>query len=65
MNVVAMRKVLHDDFLFINDPTYIFLEEDILLVAGTEDGINKFSSRSNIKEKQAIGGLFRSFFPKR
>lgn len=65
LNVVAMRKVLHDDFLFINDPTYIFLEEDILLVAGTEDGINKFSSHSNIKEKQAIGYLFRSFFPKR
>lgn len=64
LNVVAMRKVSRDDFIFINDPSYIFVEEDILLVAGSEEGINKFSSHSNIKEKQGMGDLFRAFFPK-
>lgn len=65
LNVVAMRKIDGDDFQFINDPSYVFAEEDVLLVAGKEDGIAKFSSRTGDTVKKARGGYFKSFFPSR
>lgn len=64
LNVVAMRKIDTDDFQFIKDPLYVFTEEDVLLVAGSEDGIAKFSSLEKATEKKSTTGYFKSLFPK-
>ncbi len=64
LNVVAMRNLDQDDFHFINDPSYVFAEDDILLVAGREDAIGKFSSNEKSSSRKNSGGYFKSFFPK-
>jgi len=65
LNVVAMRKIDAEEFFFISDPAYRFTSDDILLVAGSEDRIGKFSRNVELERKSARGNLFRSFFPKR
>ena len=64
LNVVAMRRLDQDDFHFISDPSYVFTDEDVLLVAGHEEGIEKFSHEASVPKKN-VGGYFKSFFPKR
>ena len=64
LNVVAMRKVDKGDFSFINDPSYVFKEDDVLLVAGSEDNIRRFSGKEGIVAKKVKKNLFRSFFPR-
>lgn len=63
LNVVAMRKASSGGFFFINDPSYVFTEDDILLVAGGEANINRFSQITERAERKGLGGLFRSLFP--
>jgi len=65
LNVVAMRKMSNDDFYFINDPSYVFCEDDVLLVAGSEEHINRFSGNVERKGKKDLGDVFRSLFPKK
>lgn len=65
LNVVAMRKISNDDFYFINDPSYMFSKDDVLLVAGSEDHINGFSGNVERKGKKGLGDMFRSLFPKK
>ena len=65
LNVVAMRKMANDDFYFINDPSYVFSEDDVLLVAGSEEHINRFSGNVERKGKKGLGDVFRSLFPKK
>ncbi|MBN1617633.1 MAG: TrkA family potassium uptake protein [Spirochaetales bacterium] len=64
LNVVAMRKKDGGDFAFISDPSYTFEEQDILLVAGSEERIFAFSQNSE-PARAALGGLFRNLFPKK
>jgi trk system potassium uptake protein TrkA len=64
LNVVAMRKGDEGEFFFINDPSYVFVEEDILLVAGDEDHINKFSRNPERVQKRAMGNIFRNLLTK-
>ncbi len=64
LNVVAMRKGDKGDFFFISDPTYSFVEDDILLVAGDEEHINKFSRNPERIQKRDEGSIFRNLFPK-
>ncbi len=64
LNVVAMRKKEGGDFAFISDPSYTFEEQDILLVAGSEERIFAFSQNSE-PARAALGGLFRNLFPKK
>lgn len=64
LNVVAMRKIDTDDFQFIRDPSYVFTTEDVLLVAGSEEGISKFSSLEKNTDKKSTAGYFKSLFPK-
>jgi len=63
LNVVAMRKADKEEFFFISDPAYVFHEDDILLVAGSEEHIGKFSRNTELGSKCSKGGLFKSFFP--
>jgi len=65
LNVVAMRKIDAEEFFFISDPAYRFTADDVLLVAGSEDRIGKFSRNVELERKSARGNLFRSFFPQR
>lgn len=65
LNVVAMRKIDKGEFFFINDPAYCFTDQDVLLVAGSEDNINKFSRNPERIQKKTIGTLFRDLFPKK
>jgi len=64
LNVVAMRKKEGGDFAFISDPSYTFEDQDILLVAGSEERIFAFSQNSE-PARAALGGLFRNLFPKK
>lgn len=64
LNVVAMRKVDKGDFFFINDPAYCFVEDDILLVAGDEEHINKFSRSPQDIKKRGFPDMFKNLFPK-
>lgn len=64
LNVVALRKLDTDDFQFIRDPSYVFSEDDVLLVAGSEEGISKFSSLEKSSEKKGGTNYFKSLFPK-
>lgn len=64
LNVVALRKIDTEDFQFIRDPSYVFSEEDVLLVAGSEEGISKFSSLENAADKKSGTNYFKSLFPK-
>ena len=64
LNVVAMRKIDTDDFQFIRDPSYVFTEEDELLVAGGEDGIAKYSSLEKSLDSRSSVNYFKSLFPK-
>lgn len=64
LNVVAMRKLDTDDFQFIRDPSYVFTDEDVLLVAGNEEGIAKFSSLEKSAARKGTTSYFKSLFPK-
>lgn len=44
LNVIALGSVNAEGFTFISDPGYRFTADDLLLVAGNEESINKFSS---------------------
>jgi len=63
LNVVAMRKFDSEEFFFISDPSYIFLEDDVLLVAGSEENILKFSRNPEKKQSIHLGEMFRNLFP--
>ncbi len=63
LNVVAMRKLDKEEFFFINDPSYVFLDEDVLLVAGDEKNINNFSRNPEKATKQNLRTMFRNLFP--
>lgn len=65
LNVVAMRKLDREEFFFINDPSYVFVDDDVLLVAGDESSINKFSRNPEKAKKQNLGTMFRNLFPKK
>lgn len=63
LNVVAMRKLDQEEFFFINDPSYVFCDEDVLLVAGDETNINKFSRNPERDQKHNLGRMFKNLFP--
>lgn len=44
INVIALGNLSVEGFTFIEDPSYIFQEDDILLVVGNEQDIYRFSS---------------------
>ncbi len=64
LNVVAMRNIESDKFAFISDPAYTFKDNDILLVAGSEESINAFSREGESVGKRGFGSVFKNFFPK-
>jgi len=65
LNVVAMRKLGSEEFFFINDPSYVFVEDDVLLLAGDEISINNFSRNPEKERKQGLGSMFRNLFPRK
>ncbi len=65
LNVVAMRKKDSDDFFFINDPAYLFTNQDILLVAGKEEDIFRFSKTINTENKSNLSTVFRRIFSRK
>lgn len=64
LNVVAMRKVDNEEFFFISDPSYVFGPKDVLLVAGSEDNIAKFSKEEKVAARKQHGNIFKNLFPK-
>jgi len=63
LNVVAIRNNSADDFIFIKDPSYRFAENDILLVAGTEENIFRFSQEKAQPRKEGTLSIFKKLFP--
>lgn len=63
LNVVAIRNNSAEDFIFIKDPSYRFVENDILLVAGTEDNIFRFSQEKAQTRKENAFTVFKKLFP--
>lgn len=65
LNVVAMKQTEAEEFYFINDPTYVFSQTDILLVVGSEEHINQFSQVPVKPARQPLVEAFRNLFPHR
>jgi trk system potassium uptake protein len=63
INVVAIRTESADDFSFIKDLSYRFRENDILLVAGTEENIFRFSREKARAKKESAFSVFKRHFP--
>ncbi|ULQ59362.1 TrkA family potassium uptake protein [Brucepastera parasyntrophica] len=62
LNILALRKENDDDFVFINNPSYVFMEDDILLVAGEEENLLNFSRQLKELPQPHSAGLFRNLF---
>lgn len=62
LNVVAMRKIDSEDFSFMYDPAYVFQEDDVLLIAGNEENIIRFSSGMASRERKSLNAVFKSLF---
>ncbi|MDR1747447.1 MAG: TrkA family potassium uptake protein [Spirochaetaceae bacterium] len=62
LNVVAYREDVDEEFKFLNDLEYRFNENNILLVAGTNEAILKFSGREFTGK---YGSTLRSILKKR
>ena len=65
LNVVALRKEDSDEFTFINDPSYAFAKEDVLLVAGAEEDIFAFSRDPERQVRRDFRESFRKLFSKK
>jgi len=53
--VIALGNLTVEGFTFIEDPTYIFPEDDILLVVGNEQDIYRFAGqKAGKKSKKRI-----------
>lgn len=64
LNIIAIRKKDGESFTFISDPLYVFTERDILLIAGEEGNILKYSIFSKRHEKEFLDGIFKKLFNK-
>lgn len=63
LNIVAFREESHEEFTFI-PPDYIFCENHILLVAGSDKAISRFSEEKSVKAKtDNFKRLFDKMFP--
>lgn len=62
LNVVAIRKIEKEEFFFISDPSYVFEKDDVLLVAGNEENILRFSKEKELRAKQGLSSFFKSLF---
>lgn len=62
LNVVAIRKRDSEDIQFTSDPTYIFTEDDVLLVAGNDESIAAFSKEQVGVEKRKGLSFFHDLF---
>lgn len=65
INVVAMKQSETEDFAFINDPSYVFSEADILLVVGSDESIGEFSMAPLKETRLPLIEAFKNLFPKR
>ncbi len=62
LNVVAIRKRESEDIQFASDPAYIFVEDDVLLVAGNDDSIAAFSKEVIPAERKKGASFFHDLF---
>jgi trk system potassium uptake protein TrkA len=62
LNVVAIRTKDSDEYFFPNDPSYILMENHVLLVAGTEANIHSFSAEDARKPAKPRHKSFKSYF---
>jgi trk system potassium uptake protein TrkA len=62
LNVIAVRKEDGEDYNFFS-PDYILAEDDIFLIAGSEDNISRFAQINlSSRHGKALKGLFNRFF---
>jgi trk system potassium uptake protein TrkA len=64
VNVIAIRKEGGGEYCFFT-PGYKLMEDDVLLLAGTEEDVLEFSGRRGMGEKKEVKTLFKSIFSKR
>ena len=60
LNVIAIREEIGDYNFF--DPEHKLSENDVFLVAGSEERIAAFSGKKLVTKKKSIGQIFKNFF---
>lgn len=62
LNVVAIRKRDSENIQFASDPSYVFAEDDVLLVAGEDESIAKFSKEEISANRKKGFSFFHDLF---
>lgn len=67
INIIAHRKNSSEEYIFMDDPTYKFEEDDVLLIVASEDHIYSFTEGKIYgKEKKGLAGsVLRNLFSSR
>lgn len=63
INIIARRKTVNEEFIFMDDPDYRLEKDDVLLIVGSEKHIFEFSGKKVIeKNEKTKPSLFKNLF---
>ena len=63
INIIARRKTVNEEFIFMDDPDYTLEKDDVLLIVGSEKHIFEFSGKKVIeKNEKTKPSLFKNLF---
>lgn len=62
VNIVGIRKKDEENFVFVNDPNYIFEKNDVLLIVASEEHIFQFSDDRSRFQKAVKPTVFKNIF---
>lgn len=64
LNVIAIRKENSEDYEF-SSPEYKLQDDDVLLIVGSEEDIEKFSGQKPLSKRRGLSTIFKDLFAKR
>ncbi len=63
LNVVAYRMDQNTEFIFVNSSSFRFEENQMLLVAGSDEAIQTYSENEEIGKDNSFKSIFNKLFP--
>ncbi|TFG64260.1 MAG: TrkA family potassium uptake protein [Spirochaetales bacterium] len=64
LTVIAIRKEQSEDYEYFS-PEYRLQEDDMLLVVGKEEDLEKFTGQKQVQKRRGISTVFRDLFARR